>query len=111
MLVTDLGYEKQDSVAWESLSEIDGNTDMISPSFGSPNEYLPPEDLVNSNLQGNILSFSSGDLGVKPVVEVVSRGSVVDETKEGKRQETLHVEGSSRNEELQRTRRIKQKRG
>mmetsp|Transcript_8699 Transcript_8699/g.13347 ORF Transcript_8699/g.13347 Transcript_8699/m.13347 type:complete len:88 (+) Transcript_8699:251-514(+) len=41
-----------------------------------------PQNLINTNLGGNRLSISSLDLSIKPVVEVVTRGSVVDETEE-----------------------------
>lgn len=63
-------------------------------------EDRAPEDLVDSNLESDILSSSSGDLVVKPVVEVVTRRSVVKETEGRKRKETLHVECSSRDEDL-----------
>ena len=75
-------------------------TKTIQFEFSRQRLNLPPEDLIDSNLQGNIFGFSSWDLLVKPVVEVVSGGSVVDETEEGKSQETLHVEGSSADEHL-----------
>ena len=63
-------------------------------------QYVPPHSLINGNLEGDMLGFSSGNLAVEPVVEVVSRRSVVDETEEGKSQETLHVEWSSTDEDL-----------
>ena len=63
-------------------------------------EAWAPEKLVNSNLEGDILGFLTSDQVVEPVVEVVSRRSVVDETKERKRQETLHVKGSSDDKDL-----------
>jgi hypothetical protein len=46
LLVTDVGYRSNDAVAWERLDSIDGNTEMVSPSFDSPNEYLDPSDLA-----------------------------------------------------------------
>lgn len=63
-------------------------------------EDRAPHGLVNGNLKGNILCFGSWDLAVQPVVEVVSRRSVVDETEEGKGKEALHIEGSSADENL-----------
>jgi hypothetical protein len=39
-------------------------------------EDRAPEDLINTNLQGNVSSTSSLDLVIQPVVEVVSRGSI-----------------------------------
>jgi len=44
-LVTDLGYRDSGTVGWELLDQIDGNTTMLSPSFGNPNEYVHPSDL------------------------------------------------------------------
>jgi hypothetical protein len=63
-------------------------------------EDRAPEDLVDSDLEGDILGSGSGDLVVKPVVEVVTRRSVVKETKCRKRKEALHVECSSGDEDL-----------
>jgi hypothetical protein len=60
-----------------------------------------PEDLINSNLEGNIFGASSLDLAIEPVVEVVSRWSVVEETKGRKRDESLNIEWTSSNEDLQ----------
>jgi hypothetical protein len=45
LLVTDVGYRSNKAVAWERLDSIDGDTEMVSPSFDSPNEYLDPSDL------------------------------------------------------------------
>lgn len=67
--------------------------------------YLPPANLINENLEGDILAFLSWDFAVKPVVEEVSRGSVVDETEDGKSDEALHVEWSSTDENLEKARR------
>lgn len=65
------------------------------------NMHLPPNELIKSNLHGNVLGFSSFDLPVKPVVEVVSRGSMVEETEGRKSDEASHIEWSSTNENLQ----------
>ena len=78
--------------------------DQTEVSEEDSHEARAPEELVNSDLEGNIFGFLALDQVVEPVVEVMSRGSVVDETKEGKREETLHVEGSSGNEELYKAR-------
>ena len=64
-------------------------------------EDWAPDDLIECNLHGNSLSVLSGDQVVKPVVEVVSRGSVVKETKGRHSNETLHVEWSSTDENLE----------
>ena len=61
-----------------------------------------PDNLIESNLGGDGLSVASWDEVIEPVVEVVSRGSVVKETKGGKGDESLHVEWSTRDENLQR---------
>ena len=67
--------------------------------------YLPPANLINENLEGDIFAFLSWDFAVKPVVEVVPRGPVVDETEDGKSDEALHVEWSSTDENLEKARR------
>ena len=59
-----------------------------------------PEKLINGNLEGNVLGFLAGNLAVKPVVEIVTRGTVVDETKDGESDETLHVEWATTDEKL-----------
>jgi len=59
-----------------------------------------PDDLIKGNLHGNGLSVTSGDFRVQPVVEVVSRRSVVQETKGGKGDESLDIEGSASDEDL-----------
>ena len=46
ILLTDHGYEKQNTIGWELLSEIDGNTEIVSPEFGDPNQYIQPADLL-----------------------------------------------------------------
>ena len=59
-----------------------------------------PEELIDGNLREDGCGISSGDLFVKPVVEVMSRGAVVDETEEGEGGETFVVYWSSSDEEL-----------
>jgi len=59
-----------------------------------------PEDLVDSNLQCNGLSVLALDKVIQPVVEVVSRWSMVKETESRESDEALHVEWSSRDENL-----------
>jgi hypothetical protein len=66
--------------------------------FSDPN--LPPDQLVKGNLHKDLLGFSSWDLLVEPVVEVVSRGSMVQESEGGQSDEALHVESSSADEDL-----------
>ena len=41
-----------------------------------------PEKLIDGNLSENRDGISSGDFFIKPVVEVMSRGAVVDESEE-----------------------------
>jgi hypothetical protein len=60
-----------------------------------------PDNLIKGDLHANRLSVRALDRLVKPVVEVVSRRSVVKETKSRKSDETLHVEGSTGDEDLQ----------
>lgn len=64
---------------------------------------LPPNDLIKGYFHGNVLGLSSWDLLIKPVVEVVSRGTVVEETKGRQSDESLHIEGSSGDENLQKS--------
>lgn len=59
-----------------------------------------PADLINSNFQCNGFSILSWDLGVEPVVEVVTRRTVVKETKGRKSDETLPVEWKISEEKL-----------
>ena len=69
-------------------------------------ENRAPEDLVDSNLEGNVSSTSPLDLSIKPVVEKVSRGSMVEETECRECDESFHVEWSSRDEDLANVKRI-----
>jgi hypothetical protein len=59
-----------------------------------------PEKLVNGHLCKDSRGICTLNLAVEPVVKVVSRRSVVDETKDRKRNETLPVKWSSANEDL-----------
>ena len=54
-----------------------------------------PEDLIDSDLEGNIRRTSSLDLPVEPVVEEVTRRSVVEEAKGRKTDESLQVKWRS----------------
>lgn len=63
-------------------------------------ENRAPDELVNTNLQCNMMSLLSFNLLVKPVVEKMTRGTVVNETKDTKSDESLHVEGSTADEDL-----------
>ena len=45
LLCTDSGFKARSAVAWERLSDINGDTELCSPSFGDPNAYLSPEDI------------------------------------------------------------------
>jgi hypothetical protein len=59
-----------------------------------------PNELIDSNLDGNVLAVCSWNLFVKPIVEIMSAGSMIDETKDGERNITLPVEASSGNKDL-----------
>jgi hypothetical protein len=63
-------------------------------------ENWAPNGLVNENLLGDGSSILSGDLVIEPVVKVVTGRSVVEKTECGKSDESLHVESTSRNENL-----------
>jgi hypothetical protein len=59
-----------------------------------------PEELINGNLCEDGDGIGSGDLFVKPVVEVVTRGAMVDESEEGEGCEAFVVNGTSSDEDL-----------
>lgn len=63
-------------------------------------EDWAPEELIDGNLREDRDGISSGDLFVEPIVEVVSRGAVVDESEERESGKTLVINGSSSNEDL-----------
>jgi hypothetical protein len=63
-------------------------------------EDWAPEELINGNLSEDWGGISSGDFIVEPVVEVMSRGAMVDESEERKGRKTLVIDGSSSNEDL-----------
>lgn len=89
-VVLDLVGNDSDSVAVAKakVGEEDGHEDGA------------PDNLVNTDLQGNMLRSRAFDLAIEPVVEVVARGSVVDKAKDGKGDETLNVKGASADKEL-----------
>jgi hypothetical protein len=76
------------AVAQSKVGEEDGHKDWT------------PEDLVKSNLEGDRFCVRSRNLGVKPVVEVVSRRTMVEKTKGGKSDESLPVERTSTDKNL-----------
>lgn len=59
-----------------------------------------PDNLIDSDLGEDGDSIRSGELLIEKVVEVVSRGAVVDESKESKGGKALIVDGSTGDEEL-----------
>jgi hypothetical protein len=63
-------------------------------------ENWAPNGLVDENLFRDRNSILSGDLFVEPIVEVVTGRSMVEKTECGKSDESLHVESTSRNENL-----------
>lgn len=76
--------------------------DQTKISKEDRHENRAPDELINTNLQSNMLSFFSLDLLVKPVVEKVTRRTVVDETEDTKSDESFHVEWPTTNEDLSR---------
>lgn len=74
--------------------------DQTKVSEEDGHENRAPNDLIEGDLHGNSLSIRSWDCFVQPVVEVVARRSMVQETKGRKGKESLEIEGSSRNEDL-----------
>ena len=76
------------------------SVDQSKVSEENSHEDGAPDDLIKGNLHGDLLSFASLNEFVEPVVEVVSRRSVVKESKGRKSDETLHVEWSSADEDL-----------
>ena len=89
-VVLDLGADggEANTVDEAEVGEEDGHEDGA------------PEDLIDGHLGEDGLGVSALNLGIEPVVEVVAGGSVVDEAEDGKGDETLHVEGSARDEDL-----------
>jgi len=47
-LCTDIGFANRAAIAWETLSDVDGNSDLVSPTFGPPEAYLSPVDRYDS---------------------------------------------------------------
>ena len=89
-ITANLGGDGGDTVAVDEakVGEEDGHEDGA------------PEDLVDGDLGEDGLGVGSLDLGIEPVVEVVARGSVVDKAKDTEGDESLHVEGTARDEDL-----------
>jgi hypothetical protein len=63
-------------------------------------ENWAPKDLIDGNLHKDVLSVGSRNLAVQPIVEVMARWSVVEKTEGREGDEALHVERSTRNEDL-----------
>jgi hypothetical protein len=59
-----------------------------------------PEELIDGNLSEDGHGICARDFFVEPVVEVVSRGAVVDESEERESGKTLVINWSSSNEDL-----------
>ena len=47
-LCTDVGFANRAAIAWETLSDVDGNSDLVSPTVGLPEAYLSPADRYDS---------------------------------------------------------------
>ena len=74
--------------------------DQSKVSEEDSHEDRAPDDLIEGDLRSNLGSFASLNEIVEPVVKVVSRGSMVKESEGRKGDESLHVERSSRDENL-----------
>ena len=59
-----------------------------------------PEELINGNLGKYWDGIRAWNLTIKPIVKVVSRWAVVDESKEREGSKTLVVDGTSSDEDL-----------
>lgn len=54
-LVTDQGYLGNDAIAWEHLTAVDGDTEFVSPEFGSPGSYRSNRYSGVSNNHGGVI--------------------------------------------------------
>lgn len=63
-------------------------------------EDRAPEELINGNLGKYWDGIRAWNLTIKPIVKVVSRWAVVDESKEREGSKTLVVDGTSSDEDL-----------
>ena len=89
------------------LDLVDNGTDRVSVAESQVGEKdrhkeRTPEQLVNTNLEGDVLCFGSFNFRVEPVVKEVSRRPVVDETKDTEGDESLHVKGTTGDKDLKR---------
>jgi len=89
-IVLDLGSNGTETVS--------GNESKVGEE--DSHEKWAPKNLVKGNLLCDRCSVLSGDLAVEPVVEVVSRRSVVEKTECGKGEESGHVERIGGDEDL-----------
>jgi len=89
-IVLDLiaNHGKRISIADSQVSEEDRHKERA------------PDKLIECNLCKDVLGLGSLNLFVQPVVEIVSRRSMVQETESRQSNETLPVEGSSSDEDL-----------
>jgi hypothetical protein len=69
-------------------------------TFEKADSILPPDGLINGDLKGDILRLGSWNLRIEPVVEKVTRGTVVNETEDRESDETRHVEWPPTDENL-----------
>jgi hypothetical protein len=81
-----------------SSEGVTGDESEVGEENGHENRA--PQSLVDENLFRDRSTILSGDLAVKPVVEVVTGGAVVEQTKCGKSKESGHVEGVTGDEKL-----------
>jgi hypothetical protein len=76
------------------------SVDKAKVSEEDTHEDGAPEELINGNLGEDGNGVSPRDLLIEPVVEVMSRGTVVDETEERESCETFPINGASSNKDL-----------
>jgi hypothetical protein len=93
-----------------TLDLVDNDSDRIAVHQSQvreedSHENRAPDELINTNLQCNMMGFLSFNLLIKPVVEKVTRGAVVNETKDTESDESLHVEWSTADKNLTRRKR------
>jgi len=52
-LCTDVGFANRAAIAWESLHDVGGDSELLSPTFGSPEAYLSLSDREPGHMSQN----------------------------------------------------------
>lgn len=60
LLCTDSSFKTKNAVAWERLTDINGDTELCSPVFGDPNAYLSVEDVLQ-DLESDGVALNSDE--------------------------------------------------